>query len=218
MDCRFRYNTDLFDEATVERMADHLRTMLEAAAADPDRRLSDLPILTESERHRLIVEWNDTSADYASDACVHELFRAQARANARRGRRRVRRTESSPTASSTRRPTGSPTICAAWASGPDVLVGICAGRSPELVVGLLGVLKAGGAYVPLDPAYPTERLAFMLEDSGGAGPADRKRRLLRQPAPARGPGRLPGPRLEAIAAAPETAPGERRAARRTWPT
>jgi non-ribosomal peptide synthetase component F len=75
--CTLEYSTDLFDPATILRMQDHLRTLLEGIVVDPDQRLSDLPLLTEDERHRLLVEWNDTKSDYPGDKCVHQLFEDQ---------------------------------------------------------------------------------------------------------------------------------------------
>ena len=73
----FVYNTDLFDAATIERMAGHYQRMLEGIVANPDQRLSELPLLTEAERHKLLVEWNNTGTDYPRDKCIHELFEEQ---------------------------------------------------------------------------------------------------------------------------------------------
>ncbi|MBI3244199.1 MAG: amino acid adenylation domain-containing protein [Chloroflexi bacterium] len=159
-----KYNTDLFDAPTIARLAGHFRTLLEGIAADPDRPLSDLPLLAESERHQLLAAWNDTAADYLKDLCVHQLFESQ-----------VERTPDSVAVvfedrSLTYRELNErANQLAGHLSGlgvkPGVLVGICVERSLDMMIGLLGVLKAGGAYVPLDPAYPKERLAFMLADS-----------------------------------------------------
>ena len=77
IDLEIEYSTDLFDEARIERMAGHFNTLLEAAAANPDQRLSDLPLLTEAERQQLLVEWNRTAVAYPKDRCVHELFEQQ---------------------------------------------------------------------------------------------------------------------------------------------
>jgi amino acid adenylation domain-containing protein len=160
----FEINTDLFDEATVTRMAGHFRVLLEGIVADPDQRLSGLPLLTEVERHQLLVEWNETQADYPEDKCIHELFEAQA--------------EQTPEAIAVvfdeeqltyqelnRRANQLAHHLQGLGVGPEVLVGICMQRSSEMVVGLLAILKAGGAYLPLDPGYPQERLVFMLEDA-----------------------------------------------------
>src|SRR4028118_1768190 len=161
---RLVYNADLFDDATIERMLGHLQTLLKGIVEGPDQRLSELPLLTEGERHRLLFEWNGTATEYPRDLCVHELFEEQ-----------VERTPDAVAAvfedqqltyrELDRRANQLARHLRALGVGPETLVGICLERSLEMVVGLLGILKAGGAYVPLDPAYPKERLAFMLEDA-----------------------------------------------------
>jgi len=158
------YSTDLFDTATTIRMLGHFQTLLEGIAADPDRRLSDLPLLTEAEQHQLLAEWNDTQADYPVDGCIHELFERQV--------------EQTPNAIAAtfegksltygelnRRANQLAHYLHKLGVGPESLVGICMERCLEMVLGILGVFKAGGAYLPLDLAYPKERLAFMLEDA-----------------------------------------------------
>jgi len=159
-----KYNTDMFDAATSKRMLGHFQTLLESIVASPELRLSDLPLLTEAERRQLLVEWNDTQADYPRDLCIHQLFEAQV--------------EQTPDAIAVafeyqqltyRELNAQANQLAHYllklGVGPEVLVGICVERSLEMVVGLLGILKAGGAYVPLDASYPKERLAFVLEDA-----------------------------------------------------
>src|SRR5215211_7282000 len=161
---RFVYDAELFEPDTVRRMLGHFRVLLEGIAEDPDQRLSELPLLTEDERHRLLVEWNDTATEYPRDRCVHELFEEQV--------------ESTPDAVAVvfeeqqltyreldRRANQLAHHLRALGVGPEVLVGICVERSLEMVVGLLGILKAGGAYVPLDPSYPATRLKFILGDT-----------------------------------------------------
>jgi amino acid adenylation domain-containing protein len=158
------HKTDLFDATTITRMLGHFQTLLEGIVANPDQRLADLPVLTETERQRLLVEWNDTQADYPQDWCLHQLFEAQV--------------EQTPDAIAlvfenqqlTYRELNQHANQLAnhlqnLGVGPEVLVGICVERSLEMVVGLLGILKAGGAYVPLDPNHPKERLAFILRDT-----------------------------------------------------
>ncbi len=164
IDLEIEYNTDLFDEARIERMAGHLGTLLEAGAANPGRPLSDLPLLTEAERRQLLVDWNQTEASYPKDVCLHELFEEQveltpnATAVEFEGERLTYRELNERANQLARHLQG-------LGVGPDALVAICLERSLEMVVGLLAILKAGGAYVPLDPSYPTERLAFMLSDA-----------------------------------------------------
>jgi len=158
------YSTDLFDRSTIERMIGHFQTLLEGIVANPDQLISTLPLLTEAERHQLLVEWNDTAAEYPKDSCIHELFEAQvertpdaiaAEFEGKRLSYRELNSRANQLAHYLRR----------LGVGPESLVGICIERSLEMIVGLLGILKAGGAYVPLDPAYPRERLRFMLEDA-----------------------------------------------------
>jgi amino acid adenylation domain-containing protein len=160
----FVYNTDLFEAGTIARMLGNFQILLEAMVADPEQRVSDLPLLTESERQRLLVEWNSTKTDGPRDLCIHQLFEAQ-----------VERTpdaiavvfdaEQLTYGELNRRANQLAHHLRALGVGPEVLVAICVERSLEMVIGLLGILKAGGAFVPLDPAYPKERLAFMLKDA-----------------------------------------------------
>ncbi len=159
------YATDLFERETIERFCTQYVMLLEGIVNAPHTRIDELPILTEVERHQVVVEWNRTQPLHQQDRCAHQLFEdwvertpdkvavffggeqwtyreLNARANQLANRLR------------------------AGGVGPEVLVGICMKRSPELLVGILGILKAGGAYVPLDPDYPPSRLAFMLRDAG----------------------------------------------------
>jgi amino acid adenylation domain-containing protein len=167
------HSSELFDGATVERLAVHCGILLASAAADPDRRLSDLPLLSEAERAQLRVEWNDTRTALPLIAPIGELFRAQ-----------VERTPLAVAAVAViagsdgseaeaeltyRELADRASRLARWLvrSGvrPGDRVGVCVERSLPMLVSLLAVLEAGAAYVPLDPAYPQARLAAMLEDS-----------------------------------------------------
>ncbi|MCT7952695.1 amino acid adenylation domain-containing protein [Ancylothrix sp. C2] len=160
----WEYNTDLLDEATIARMAGYLQTLLEGIAANPTQPISALPLLTPAERHQLLVEWNNTWAEYPQDKCIHQLFEEQ-----------VERTPDAVAVlfegeQLTYRELNTKAnqlghYLQSLGVKPEVSVGLCVERSFEMIVGILGVLKAGGAYVPLDPTYPQERLAFMLEDS-----------------------------------------------------
>ncbi|HEY6169554.1 MAG TPA: amino acid adenylation domain-containing protein, partial [Verrucomicrobiae bacterium] len=158
------FNTDLFDTETITRLLGHYQTLLEAIVADAGQRISQLPLLTETERNRILVEWNSTRAEFPNDKCVHQLFEEQ-----------VERTPDAVAVvfedeQLTYRELNERANVVAHelrglGVGPDVRVAICVERSLEMMTGLLGILKAGGCYVPLDPAYPKERLAFMLEDA-----------------------------------------------------
>ena len=163
--CGFiEFNTDLFDTATIDRLAGHFQILLEGIVRNPELSVSDLPILTEAERHQLLVEWNTTRGDYPEESCIHELFDAQARRSSDKvavifnGNRLTYR-ELNLRANQLAH------YLQKLGVGPETVVGICVERSLEMVTGLLGILKAGGAYLPIDPTYPKERLAFMLRDS-----------------------------------------------------
>ncbi|MFP5285881.1 MAG: condensation domain-containing protein, partial [Thermoanaerobaculia bacterium] len=156
------YNADLFDRATVERLAGHLVNVLAAVAANPAQRVSEIPLLTAGEMD-LLREWSGTPA-CPPEVLLHEEFsaRAEERPGAVAlvwGERRLtygELEEHSDRLAARLRELG---------VGPEVRVGLCSARTADLVIGVLGILKAGGAYVPFDPEYPSERLAFTLEDA-----------------------------------------------------
>ncbi|RKG75241.1 non-ribosomal peptide synthetase/type I polyketide synthase, partial [Corallococcus terminator] len=158
------YSTDLFEPATVARMAGHLRVLLESVVASPDAPLASLEWLTPSERQQLLVDWNDTRVDYPSDASIPELF---ARQVALRPDATALEFEDErfTYAQLDARTNQLAHLLRANGVGLDSLVAVCLDRSSELVISLLAILKAGGAYVPLDAAYPMQRLTSMLEDA-----------------------------------------------------
>ena len=160
----WQYNADLFEAATIERIAGHFQTLLEAIAENPDRRLSDFSFLLEAERRQCEVERNRRLAPLL-DRCFHHIFEEQAERTPDAvalecGEERFTYRELNGRANQLAR------RLQRLGMRPEVLVGISLGRSADMVVGLLGALKAGGAYVPLDVEYPAERLAFMLKDAG----------------------------------------------------
>jgi amino acid adenylation domain-containing protein len=161
--CDFEYATDLFEAETVDRMMGHYRTLLGGLVADPDRPVFELPLLSKAERELLVTTWNDTSTDYPVDRRLEDLFAEQAGKTPDSLALIYRRRKMSY-CELDRRANQLANYLRSLAVGPNVLVGICLERSPDLVVAILAVLKAGGAYVPLDPKYPMERLAFMLGD------------------------------------------------------
>ncbi|MET0400041.1 MAG: amino acid adenylation domain-containing protein, partial [Longimicrobiaceae bacterium] len=159
------YRTDLWEGATIERMAVHLAALLEGMAAEPERPFTELRFLPEAERARVLAEWNATERPYPVGLRVHDLFAAQAARTSEAAAVSWRGgtvtyaeldARSGRLAGHLRR----------LGVGPETRVGVCLERTPELVVALLAVLRAGGAYVPLDPAYPRERLGYMQEDAG----------------------------------------------------
>ncbi|MEW5928796.1 MAG: amino acid adenylation domain-containing protein, partial [Gemmatimonadota bacterium] len=164
---KLEYDAGRIGVEAAERLTAHLETLLEALPADPARRVSEVPMLREAERARVLTAWNDTASDYPRERCVHELFAGQA----------------------ARTPAAVALVCGkqvltyaelelrsnrlahrllGLGVGPESRVGLCLERGPGMVVAVLGVLKAGGAYLPLDPSYPPERLAYMLGDAGAS--------------------------------------------------
>ncbi|HEX5733821.1 MAG TPA: amino acid adenylation domain-containing protein [Blastocatellia bacterium] len=158
------YNTDLFDAETIIRMLGHFRNLLEAVAANPEQRISTLPLLAEAERRKLIFDWNDTATDYTRDRCIHELFEAQVEC-APEAIAVVFEQQCLTYAELNRRANQLAHYLQEMGVGPESLVGICLERSIEMIVAVVGTLKAGGGYVPLDPDYPRDRLAFIIEDA-----------------------------------------------------
>jgi amino acid adenylation domain-containing protein len=163
MPASLKYSTDLFEADTIAKMADHFVTLLSAAIADPDRRISDLPLLTGNEQAKVLAEWNATARSYP-DTTIHRLIE-----------KAVQRT---PDATAlvfegramsyhelNRRANQLARYLQSLGVGPETLVAVCIERSFEMVIALLGVIKAGGAYVPIDPGYPAERQAYMVRDA-----------------------------------------------------
>jgi natural product biosynthesis luciferase-like monooxygenase protein len=162
-ECSWFYDGNMFEQESIAALASYFDTFLGSIAAQPQKPLSSVSVLSEAECHKILTEWNDTAAQIP-EASIHELFEAQA--------------DKTPDSIAlvfeeqhiTYRELNYRAELIAHklrelGVGPNILVGICVERSIEMMVGLLGILKAGGAYVPLDPAYPKVRLAFMLEDS-----------------------------------------------------
>jgi amino acid adenylation domain-containing protein len=159
-----RYNVDLFEESTIKRMVEHYVRLLEAVALDPQQAISDLPLLSEEERHQQLVVWNDTATDFPSTIGLHRLF--ESRAAAAPHSLALCDADSQMTYGElNRRANQLARHLRSLGVRAESRVGICLPRSIEMIVAMIGVLKAGGAYVPLDPQYPLERLAVMLEDA-----------------------------------------------------
>ena len=160
-----KYDVELFDSATIVRMARHFENLLASALDHPEQRVSALGLLDDQERQRVLVDWNDTARPYPRDKCVHQMFEEQAAktpdavAVVHDGKR-LTYAELDLRASSVAERLSARRV------GPDVPVGMYVEPSLEMLVGLLGILKAGGAYLPLDPSYPKERLEHMIQDSG----------------------------------------------------
>ncbi len=160
------YRRDLFDAPTIGRMLGHFESLLAGIAADPGEHLSDLPLLSEGERHQLWVEWND-SLETDAEACLHELFEVWAERQP--DALAVLAADVAVTYGELRRRAGRLALrLRGLGVAPESRVALCLERSPDMVVAALAVLAAGGAYVPLDPELPSARLAWMLADSGAA--------------------------------------------------
>lgn len=158
------YRTDLFEAATIARLASHFQMLLHGIVVDPQRRIGELDLLTAAERHQVLVEWNQTAADSSRKTCIHRLFETQVELTPEAvavsfQNQRLTYRELNERANRIAH------YLIGRGAGPDQRVALCMDRSLEMIVGVLGVLKSGAAYVPLDPEYPAARLALMLDDA-----------------------------------------------------
>jgi amino acid adenylation domain-containing protein len=161
------FSAELFDGATAARFARAFEILLAAGLANPGLRLSELPLITASERHQILLEWNPAPLESSVRKPIHRLFETQ-----------VDRAPDAPAVTSDGETLTYGELDARanrlarhlLASGvrPGDLVAVKFERSAGMLVAILAVLKAGAAYLPLDPTYPAERLAFALEDSGAS--------------------------------------------------
>jgi surfactin family lipopeptide synthetase A len=161
---RFKYSTDLFEAETIARMAEHFTTLLHGMAANPEQRISELPMLAEMERKQVSVTWNDTGAEYPADLCLHQLFTAQA-SRTPDAEAVVAGHEHLTYGTLNRKSDELAAHLRKLGIGLETPVGLYFEPSSEMIVGTLAVLKAGGACVPLDPSYPPDRLASLLQDT-----------------------------------------------------
>lgn len=164
IEIRFGYSTDLFDPATINRMMSHFQCLLESAVNDPGVQISRLKMLSEIEKHQILLDWNDTEIPFPASDCLHQFFEEQVEKTPD-ARAVVHRDQSLSYRELNKRANCVAHYLRRHGVGPEALVGICVERSLQMIVGILGILKAGGAYVPLDPAYPRDRLAVILADA-----------------------------------------------------
>ncbi|MEC0714024.1 bacitracin non-ribosomal peptide synthetase BacA [Bacillus haynesii] len=158
------YSTTLFNKERMERLSEHLISLLEQAADHPDVAINQIDVLTKDERHRVLYDFNRTDGMFCKEKTIPELFEEQVEKMPDHpavvfGDETISYRELNEKANSlafTLRQKG---------VGPDVVAGILTERSIEMIVGIMGILKAGGAYLPIDPAYPQERISYMLKDS-----------------------------------------------------
>ncbi|AHJ29027.1 non-ribosomal peptide synthetase [Nodularia spumigena CS-584] len=173
----FEYNRDLFAPETISRMVGHFQTLLTAIVENPEKRISELPLLTESERQKILIDWNQTQVEFPSHLTFQDLFAAQVEKTPDAVAVVYTPPQPSPdkeegvvVESLTYRELNQKSNQVAHylqkkGVKPEIIVGLCVERSPLMIIALLGILKAGGAYLPLDPNYPPERLGYMLADS-----------------------------------------------------
>ncbi len=160
----WEYSTELFSQATVQRMMEHFRTLAESAGASAERRISTLPMLAEAERAKLLVSWDTDREPLPERQTIKELFEEQAARTPEAtavvfGEQRLTFDELNRRANKI-----------AWLLrdrdvGPSALVGILMEKSIDLLPTVLGVVKSGAAYIPLDPMYPADRIDFMVSDA-----------------------------------------------------
>jgi len=160
----WEYDSDLFTPERINRMVGHFQTLLKGIVANPQQTIGELPLLTESEKQQLLVEWNQTQTSYPDHYCIHQLFEEQVVKTPDAiavidGEQSLTYEQLNQKANQIAR------YLQKLGVKTEDLVGICIERSVLMIIGLLGILKAGAAYIPLDPNYPSERLAYMLEDS-----------------------------------------------------
>ena len=158
------YNTDLFTSSTIDLFTERFMTLLTNIASNPLQQIRNINMLSEEELRRILYEWNDTYNNYGQSHSLSEVFETQAEQSTKAvavidGELNLTYDELNRRANQLAR------YLLTIGAGPEVRVGICAERSLNLIIGILGILKAGSAYVPLDPGYPMERLSFMLKDS-----------------------------------------------------
>ncbi|MBW4435397.1 MAG: amino acid adenylation domain-containing protein [Pelatocladus maniniholoensis HA4357-MV3] len=160
----FHYDSSLFSGAAIENLAEQFYTLLESAVINSDVLINELQILSATERQKLLVEWNDTTADYNQKQCLHQLFESVVEQTPD-AVAVVFEDEQLTYSELNARANQLAHYLRSLGVKPEVLVGICVERSLLMVIGILAILKAGGAYVPIDPSYPLERKALILNDS-----------------------------------------------------
>ncbi len=161
---RWCFDATKLNAAVVAQMQSQWATLIRAADADPQRHLSELPLLGAAEQAQVLTQWNATEGPWRSDACVHRLIEEQV-ARTPEHIALVCEDQALSYSELDRRANQLARRLASLGVGPDVLVGLCTERSIEMMVGLLAIQKAGGAYLPLDPSYPKDRIAYMVEDA-----------------------------------------------------
>jgi len=161
------YATDLFEHDTIEQMATHYERLLAEVAENPEQHLQQIPLLNHEDWQQVVEQWNETGREHCTAKCIQALFEEQAglRPNAIAV---VCEDLQMTYADLNKKACQLGRYLRTWGVGPEVRVGLCVERNAEMIVGILGILKAGGGYVPLDPRFPTDRMAYMLENAQAA--------------------------------------------------
>ena len=158
------YNTSLINSNRAQQLAQQLITLYEGIVNNPRQQVSSLNILSDKERRTLLVNWNSTHVDYPTNQCLHQLFEVQVEKTPE-ATAVIFEDQSLTYAELNTRANQLANHLRRFGVGSDIPVGICMERSLEMVIALYGILKAGGAYVPLDPDYPSDRLAYILDET-----------------------------------------------------
>ncbi len=161
------YHRSRFEDDVIRRMLSHLKMIFQSFVSNHEQPIAGIELLTESERHTLLVEWNSNAAPLPEDRSVQWHFEKQVERTPE-AVAVVHEAQQLTYGELNARINQLAQFLRATGVGRESLVGVCLERSIDMIVAVLAVLKAGGAYVPLDPAYPRDRLVFMLEDSGVA--------------------------------------------------
>lgn len=179
----FHFDSSLYRAEDVQLLAERFETLLESAIRRPERAIQELEVMSPAERHQVLVELNQTAAEYPANTCLPQLIEEQVRRTPHKiavvcDNEHLTYWELDGQANALSR------HLQMLGVGPETIVALCVERSPEMLIGLLAILKAGGAYLPLDPATPKERLAFILEDSQAQVLLTQKRLISRFPSSA----------------------------------
>ncbi|MCT7961130.1 amino acid adenylation domain-containing protein [Laspinema sp. D1] len=159
------YNTDKFESGTVAQMLEQFKTLLKKIVKNPNQRVEELELISDGERDRILIEWNQTQAEYPAETAIQALFEAQVQANPQAVAVTIAG-ESLTYQQLNQRSNQLAHYLQHLGVGDEEIVGLCAAKSLDTIVGMLGILKAGGAYLPLDPTYPSDRLNWMMADAG----------------------------------------------------
>ncbi|BAZ87501.1 non-ribosomal peptide synthetase [Dolichospermum compactum] len=165
LNCSWEYATDLFEEGTIQRMAEHFEVLLQGIIDHPQKPIHTLPLITAAELQQL-QRWNQTQTDYFQDKTFVDLFAEQVINNPHNIAVVFESENLTYQQLNEKANQLANYLIENYKVQPDTLIGISVERSLEMIIGVLGIMKAGGAYVPIDINYPQERIKFMLEDSG----------------------------------------------------